>query len=165
MEQSNIFLEAAKKKYNFDQWANKIKAHTGKLCKGFTPSVDKIRSFEFLFRKAQPGFHHAFTDYYKLKSDEKSVIAVSVFEFTTMAEAHNYLIQVLSTITAPLLPRLTEVRVKAGDIGFAGYQQSTPSLFFTRMNIFVHIHNVGDTEISVEKVAEEIDKQIVASQK
>ncbi len=165
MSESNIFRESVKSKYGFADWAGRSKSFSGNLCRRFMPVRQEFDGYEFESRKAYPGFRHAFTENYRNISNTNVVIAVSIIEFDTILGAHDEIINRLSHCMATGIPKIEEKGINAGDIGFAGHAEVQSSLFFSRYNVFVHVHNVGEENVSIKEFAEKLDQQILDHQK
>jgi hypothetical protein len=92
---------------------------------GPLPSAQKSSSF-MLERRVElledrPGFH-AYIEYYRSTSNEETRFAVTILQNQTVQQAHEELVEELSTSMAPSLPRAEEKDIHVGHIAFAGHE-------------------------------------------
>jgi hypothetical protein len=159
------FRNIVKDRHNFSQWAGKAKAFKGPLCKKFLPKIAEIKGLVLEKRRPIPEEKHAVIDYYHSTDDKDIRFAVTIFEYASVLDAHEGLVDMLSHCMAPVLPRASEKGIKAGDVAFGGHGQLQTDISFTRYNVLVRVESVGPKPASVKELAEKIDKQIIEHQK
>lgn len=162
MGASSPFRDAIKEAYGFSEWGERARNVATPLSRGFLPKTEEIAEHELEERVPFPDQRNAFIDYYRGVADPDVRFAVTVVEHATVEQAHEGLVDLLSTCMAPSLPRIEEKGIDAGDVGFAGHGDLQRAAFFARSNILIQVESVGARQISVKGLAELIDQQILA---
>ncbi len=156
-------MEASGDHYQFGSWADRVQNFAKDLTHRFLVDPSKIDGFKFIERRAIPDDNHHFIDYFSDVSNEQVVIAVTLKEHQSIAEAHEHLKYALMHSMAPNLPFLEEDDVSiVGDIGFGGHGEVERAVFFTRANLMITVESVGDVEVDVLEFVKKIDEQIVS---
>ena len=167
MSDFTAIQEAIKKQYGFDTWGDAAaqRPAPGSMAFGNLPSVEAHSNFK-LERRAElpenrPGFR-AYIEYYQSLADEGTRFAVTVLQNQTVEQAHEELLEELSTSMAPSLPRAEEKGIHVGHISFAGNGTIQTAVRFVRGSLFIKVESVGTTQADVKELAEVIDKEMLS---
>jgi hypothetical protein len=167
MSEFTAMRDAIKKQYGFDAWSEAAAPNleASPMAFGPLPSAQKSSSFMLERRvelpEERPGFH-AYIEYYRSTSDEHTRFAVTILQNQTVQQAHEELVEELSTSMAPSLPRAEEKDIHVGHIAFAGHGTIQTAVKFVRGNLFVKVESVGTTQADVKELAEAIDKEMLS---
>jgi hypothetical protein len=170
MSEFQALRDAIKEQYGFNDWGKATPAHLAarsarSLSFGPLPSAEKHDQFQLERRvelpEDRPGFR-AYIEYYKSTSDEGVRFAVTVLQNQTVEQAHEELVEELSTCMAPSLPRAEDKNIHVGHIAFAGHGDMQTAVRFVRGNLFIKVESVGAKRADVKDLAEAIDQQMVA---
>jgi hypothetical protein len=121
--------------------------------RGFVPQQDDLPEFTHERRRALPDHRNAYIDLYRQRSDSQVRFSVSVIEYSSPEEAHEGLVDFLTTVMAPTLPSAAEKGIEVGDVGFAGYAQVQTGVSFVKDNVFIRVESVGEKAASVKVIA------------
>jgi hypothetical protein len=148
MSEFTAMRDAIKKQYGFDAWSDAAAPNleASPMAFGPLPSAQKSSSF-MLERRVE------------LPEDR---FAVTILQNQTVQQAHEELVEELSTSMAPSLPRAEEKDIHVGHIAFAGHGTIQTAVKFVRGNLFVKVESVGTTQADVKELAEAIDKEMLS---
>lgn len=158
------FRETVKQNYDFSQWAGQTK-EGGRDVKisGFAlPPTGNL--FEVVEKEElTPSRRQDRVTRYTCVSPPggNRRINTTVFECTTVEEAHETLIDVVMTYMAPSLPRCETTNVELGDICFGSHGDVNLSIIFARFNILCEIKSATPESTSVDEFARAVDSLIL----
>jgi hypothetical protein len=161
MNQSDLFRERIKTSYDFDSWTSNLGELKNLLAVRFMVDKLDISGFEFESRRPLMNHKHSLIDVFRNKNNAQVKVAIEIMEFSSVNEAHETLVDVLSNCMATEIPTTEQLNINAGDVGFGGLEETQSSIYFVRRNVFVHVHNVGKERISVVKITEQVDSEIL----
>ncbi|MFZ1219463.1 MAG: hypothetical protein WAO00_09225 [Chthoniobacterales bacterium] len=154
------FRSAIKERYGFAAWPLTPVARPLAEKRGFVPKQAEVRPFLLERRRALPDHRNAYIDFYHRADDPQVLFSVTVIEHQTPEEAHEALVDFLTTVMAPTLPATSEKGIEVGDVGFAGHAEVQTDVCFTRGTVFIRVQSIGDKEASVKELAEILDRQV-----
>lgn len=155
------YRDSLKRHYRFQDWLPTVEAAQTTLPRFvFDPAT--LPAFVHELRRALPGQLNAWTDYFRDRRDPDVRFAVSVTEFASANAAREGLVDHLLTCMSPNVPRAEERGIRVGEIAFAGDSAVQTSVIFVRGNVLVKVDSTGKTPSSVQELAEEMDRQLLA---
>ncbi|WP_440947632.1 hypothetical protein ACSAZL_05010 [Methanosarcina sp. T3] len=155
---TKVWLEGAKKRFNFDAWP--LSEEILKLqIRDLSLDVKQMAETWNLERHLPYG-NKGYVDYYKSAENKKHRIMVSISEYLSSQDAYLALLKEISFSSARTLPRLDQLGIDIGDVGFTGYGNIYVSIIFVRHNVLADVRSIGDESFSVIEFAKEIDNKI-----
>ena len=158
------FRETVKQNYDFSQWAGQTKQGD----RGVRISAFAVPSRGNVFAVVEkedlsPSRRQDRVTRYVCVSPPggNRRIVATVFECTSVEEAHETLIDVVMTYMAPKLPRCETKALTIGDICFGSHGDVNLSVIFARFNILIEVKSATPDGASVDEFAKAMDSLIL----
>lgn len=158
------YRERVKQNYDFYQWAGHTKEgdRNVKISGLLLPST--ATAFQIVEREElTPSSRQNRVTRYVCVSptgDNRRIIT-TVFECTSVDEAHETMIDVVMTYMAPKLPKCETKNLTVGDVCFGSHGTLNLSVIFARFNILSEIKSATPGPTSVDEIARAVDSLIL----
>src|SRR5262245_4328578 len=160
MQSAEEFRASIKERYGFAGWVMTKPAQSVPARRGFVPRQDDLAPFVLERRRALPDQRNAYIDFYRRADAPQVRFSLTVIEHETPEQAHEGLVDFLTTVMAPKLPTVAERGIQAGDVGFAGLADMVTDVFFVTVAVFIRVQSIGEQSAEVKVLAERIDRQV-----
>jgi hypothetical protein len=162
MQSAEDFRASIKDRYGFATWPKTRPAPAPQTRRAFVPRPDDLGAFVLERRRALPDHRNAYIDFYRRRDDALVQFSVTIIEHQTPEEAHENLVDFLTTVMAPRLPAIRDKGIDAGDVGLAGEEEVQRDVVFVTGAVFVRVQSIGEKDASVKELAELLDRHIRA---
>jgi hypothetical protein len=160
-----VHRERVKEQFDFPNWGGKIKSDKRGLCRNFLLPFEELNGLTLEEREDLTQYHKVRQVFRYIYSNKDAPhddrVIIQTFECTSVIEAHESLIDILMSFTAPTLPRCESLGMNIGDVCFGTYSERQHSMIFTRYNVIVDITSAGFHDVIVNEIAEKIDALIL----
>lgn len=158
------YREKVKENYDFSSWAGKTKRPEARPSADFNILFDTLNDLQLEERKDLPlsyGEKRAIRYIYSCpESITEDRVVITTYEFESVGEAHEGLINAVMTYMAPTLPTCESKGIEIGDVCFGCHSDIQTSLIFARSNILVEIDSIGTHDLSVVEFAQKVDQTL-----
>jgi hypothetical protein len=152
------WLTILKKRFDFDSWPCSEKSKRFRT-QGFNLNI-KHMAETWNLEKRVPFGSNEYVDYFESEENDKHRIMVRVSECHSHDDACLVLLEVLGSWSAITFPRLNNLEIEIGDVGFKGHGDMPTSIIFVRYNVLADIRSIGDEPISVLEFSQVVDNNI-----
>jgi hypothetical protein len=149
--------EYLQKRYRTSDWSGRG-GRTHRLVKGFVFDGSEIRRWRLQrLRQDQQMMPPVIHSIWSHGESNNELLAIDVFECTSVKTAHNQLIEALGNMETNAVVRRADKRAP-GEVAFG---LGDTMILFARANMVVLIRNVGPTVVPVNAIAGELDAVLV----
>ncbi|MBP2134343.1 hypothetical protein J2128_002309 [Methanomicrobium sp. W14] len=156
------WLKGARKSFNFDEWPHPPEENAQVSVRQLILDLSKTAG-DWRLEKRLPWGNFGYVDYFRSVKNDRHRVMVRISEYGTHDDARMALLEEVSFSSAPTLPRLDELGIEIGDVGFTGHGDVNTGITFVRRNILADVRSIGEEPVSVREFTRFVDNYIIGA--